>query len=120
MRRILITGSRDWTDRKVIAEWLEYELERSDNGMIVVEGGARGADRLAGEWAKANGHRGVVHEQHPADWARFGGSAGPVRNTAMVQLGAEVCLAFPLPGSVGTLDCMRKAQAARIPVTDCS
>ena len=36
----------------------------------------------------------------------------------MVDLGADVCLAFPLGESRGTRDCMRRASEAGIPVID--
>lgn len=42
--------------------------------------------------------------------------AGLVRNQLMVDLGADICLAFPLPGSRGTWDCMGRAEAAGIKV----
>jgi hypothetical protein len=34
----------------------------------------------------------------------------------MVGLGADLCLAFPLPGSTGTPHCVGLARAAGIPV----
>lgn len=81
--------------------------------VILVHGAARGADSLAAAiWREA----GLPVEAHPADWDRYGRAAGPVRNTHMVSLGAELCLAFPLGKSVGTRHCMRAAEQAGIPV----
>lgn len=107
MKRILITGSRDWTDVDPIRAAL---LEHGPG--VVVHGAARGADTIAGEIAASLGW---LVEAHPADWGH-GRSAGVRRNQAMVDLGADVCLAFPLPGSVGTWDCIRRATAAGIMV----
>lgn len=77
----------------------------------MVHGGARGADALADEIAR---HWGWTPEAHPADWDCFGRSAGHRRNTEMVALGADVCLAFPLGESRGTRGCMRLAAIAGI------
>ena len=54
-------------------------------------------------------------EGHPAEW-RGGRLCGPERNAHMVSLGADLCLAFPLPSSRGTRNCMRLAREAGIPV----
>jgi hypothetical protein len=115
--RILVTGSRDWTDRDTIRHALiDAALgARMDLYQVtVVHGAARGADRIAGEIAREYGCR---VEEHPAQW-QDGPSAGPRRNAHMVALGADLCLAFPHGESRGTRDCMRRAQAAGIPVHD--
>ncbi len=58
-------------------------------------------------------------ERHPADWYKYGRAAGPIRNQAMVDLGADLCLAFPLLGEKnhGTFDCKDRAERAGIPTT---
>jgi hypothetical protein len=126
--RILITGSRNWTNRDTIASAIldaidshgEHLITHDENGptlrwdqITIVHGAARGADHIAGRVARAWGMR---VEEHPADWDRHGKSAGPIRNTNMVHLGADICLAFPTGSSVGTRHCMRIAEAAGIPV----
>lgn len=118
--RILITGSRDWTDRAAIASAISDWLTSRGTSVagawpfpIVVHGGARGADRLADQVAR---NWGWTPESHLADWDRYGRSAGHRRNAVMVGLGADVCLAFPLGQSPGTRGCMRRAEAAGIPV----
>ncbi len=124
--RILITGSRDWTNVESIESALTVARESvilflgTGTEIVIVHGAARGADRISGDWAKAMGSRGckVVEEAHPADWAMLGKQAGPIRNQKMVDLGANMCLAFPLPSSRGTLHCMRIAREAGIPVVN--
>ncbi|AVP41949.1 hypothetical protein SEA_JSQUARED_66 [Mycobacterium phage Jsquared] len=116
MRRVLITGSRVWKDRAAIWEALAVELRRSPNGLIVVHGGARGADDIADRWAwgmKQDGWN-VLPELHRADWDRYGKRAGILRNIEMVKAGADVCLAFPLGVSRGTRHCMAAAEKAGI------
>lgn len=94
--RILITGSRTWTDRTVIAHAISAYLHSVGTSIgaawpfpIVVHGGARGADQLADAVARSWGW---TPERHPADWDRHGRAAGFQRNAAMVALGADVCL----------------------------
>jgi len=118
MRRVLVTGSRVWSDSEAIHEALDREYERSPSGMIVVHGAARGADTIAWQWAMDMFYQRhlVKHEAHHADWDRYQLAAGHVRNAEMVKLGASVCLAFPLGDSRGTRGCMKLAERARIPV----
>lgn len=114
--RILVTGSRNWTDREVIRKALRdagQAAGRHPQGVVVVHGGARGADTIAGELAREFG---CMVEVHPAEWTRYGKAAGHRRNAKMVVAGADVCLAFPLGESRGTRGCMRLAEAAGIPV----
>lgn len=129
--RILITGSRDWTNKHAIAQALLKAIGDYGPHLIVddpqlytrvlwdqitvIHGGARGADRLAGHVAQ-NWRMNV--DVVPADWDRHGRAAGHIRNQAMVDAGAHVCLAFPLGESRGTRDCMRRAHAAGIPVVE--
>lgn len=126
--RILITGSRAWTDRKAIARALTDAIDKHGAHLLiqdehgpkllwdqitVVHGGARGADRIAGQIAAVWG----MHvEEHPADWDQYGKAAGAIRNKAMVNLGADVCLAFPTQRSIGTRHCMQLARDAGIPI----
>lgn len=136
-RRVLVTGSRDWTDRDTLAQALLAEY-REYGPLTVVDGKCpTGADRLAHEWCVEARARGcdVIWERYPADWERtcdkhcrhqprtkngrpYCPVAGHLRNQKMVDLGAHVCLAFPLAGSKGTVDCMRRARNASIPVHD--
>lgn len=117
MRRVLITGSRNLDDMALVSTVLDRQL-LVHGALVVVEGGATGADLLARIWAGT--HDEVLLEEHPADWTLHGKRAGPIRNQEMVDAGADVCLAFPMPDSKGTFDCMRKAEAAGIPVIDCT
>jgi hypothetical protein len=115
---VLVTGSRAWCDADAVGAALveawDEALQAGFDGIVVVHGGCpSGADRMAWEWAAAHD---VLVEVHAAAWARHGRAAGPLRNQAMVDAGAVVCLAFPLGVSRGTRDCMARAEAAGIPV----
>lgn len=111
MKRILVTGSRDWTDIDTIRAALMNEVIVGEQ-MLVIHGACRGADMLADKVAQSLGW---YREPHPAQW-QFGRGAGFARNMEMVAAGADVCLAFILNGSKGSGHCARVAEAAGIPV----
>ncbi len=104
----LFCGSRDWSDR----ESIRAEVKALAPGSIVVEGGARGADRIAQEEARSLGiHVATV----AALWRSLGRSAGPRRNEAMLRLGPDVVHAYPLGGR-GTAHMIAAAERAGVEV----
>jgi hypothetical protein len=112
--RILLTGSRDWDDEVPIRAALTDLVAGRPGPHVVVHGacptgGDAIADRVAAEL-------GLTVERHPADWARYGKSAGYRRNAAMAALGADMCLAFVRDSSPGASMIARLAEEARIPV----
>lgn len=112
-KRILVTGSRKWVDYRTIADAIWRHMSDEEPGTVVVHGGAAGADSIADVAART--YRLVVEVHHPS-WDVHGKAAGPIRNQHMVDLGADVCLAFVVDGqSRGTLDCLRRAEKAGIP-----
>lgn len=123
--RVLVTGGRDWCDAIAVQQALRHRL--IEHGSIAVVHGdcPTGADLFARKWAEEailyGMHRGdarVGHERYPAPWDEMNKSAGPIRNKYMVQLGADICLAFPTVNSRGTISCMDLAAAAGIPVVN--
>ena len=106
---ILVTGSRQWTDSTTIAAVLRRWRAP---GVVLVHGGARGADRIAAAIWRAWG---LPTEEHRADWDRHGRGAGRVRNRLMVAAGADVCLAFIRDQSPGATHCADTAETAGIP-----
>jgi hypothetical protein len=115
--RVLVTGSRYWTDAVAIKERLvEVQGDRSSRSMTLVHGAAPGADTIAAGIAD---RLGWTVESFPAEWERFGKAAGRIRNQLMVDHGADICLVFPLPQSRGTWDGPRRAKRAGIPRDIC-
>lgn len=112
--RILITGSRDWTDVDLITSSLQaaWRLLGSPTEGVLVSGSCRtGADAIAEEvWDR----QGFPIESHPADWS-IGKQAGFVRNAEMVNLGADLCLAFIKNESKGATMTATLAEKALIP-----
>ena len=96
--RILVTGSRTWNSRVTIASELSWMCSVHGYDVVIVHGHCpTGADAMADQWAMQH-H--VQVERHPADWST-GKGAGFARNAEMVNLGADVCLAFIRDGSKG-------------------
>lgn len=110
-RRVLVCGGRDYDDAERLNEI--FDASHSFNPIsCLIHGAARGADQLAADWALS---RDVLCLAYPADWAREGRAAGPIRNQKMIEFGKpDVVVAFP--GGRGTADMIRRAEAARIPV----
>ncbi len=106
--RVLICGGRDYTDAAALESAMSL-LPFSPS--IVIEGGARGADRLGRQWAIKNG---IHYATVPALWDAFGKSAGGRRNSAMLLLQPEYCIA--LPGGTGTKNMVKQCAGRSIPV----
>lgn len=126
--RVIVTGSRSFPDEQAV--WVALALfvnEHCEDGdtLTVAHGDCpTGADHHARTWCELpvadDLDVTVIEERHPADWDRYGRAAGPIRNREMVDAGADLVLAFPLPGprsmSRGTWDCISAAEAHAIPV----
>lgn len=110
VKRLLVTGSRYWTDRDKVARVLH---PYRGQGLVLVHGKAGGLDLLAKDIWNAWGE---TEHGIRAEWEKHGKRAGPVRNQAMIDLGGYIaCIAFPGPSSIGTWDCVRRAVSADIP-----
>jgi len=115
--RVLVTGSRDWDIKFKIDVILNELYALSDvleSQLTIVHGACpTGADQFAHEWSA--GRPNVKVEPWPADWTKYGKSAGPRRNEAMVDAGADMCVAFLRNGSMGTRQTIALARTAKIP-----
>jgi hypothetical protein len=107
--RILVCGSRSWTDKDRVRQELgPYEnLQNTGVQITIVHGGARGADKLAGEIAKEYG---FDVEVFPAKWGQHGISAGLIRNIEMLETSPDVVIAFWDGMSKGTNNTITEAK----------
>lgn len=111
--RVLVCGGRNYNDADKVAAVLN-KLHAEARIDVIIEGGARGADRLARQWAIS---RHVRLETFEADWENQGSFAGPARNHRMLLEGnPDVVIAFA--GGKGTADMTKKAFKAGILVVE--
>jgi predicted Rossmann fold nucleotide-binding protein DprA/Smf involved in DNA uptake len=82
--RIIIAGGRDFNDYPLLEkEALSFISGLGDKSDIeIVSGGAKGVDALGERFAKENGLSLAVF---PADWKKYGRTAGPQRNKQMAD-----------------------------------
>lgn len=113
--RILVTGSRTWDDHDLVRDALTMAIYQNVPAVIVHGACLSGADAIASWWVRRYKFLGVTEEPHPADWKLHHRAAGPRRNKAMVDLGADLVLAFIRNGSRGATGCAALAEAAGIP-----
>lgn len=127
LHAIVVTGSREWHDRAVMFIVLSTALrDAEDRGLegrlLVIHGGATGADAMAHAWAETNG----LPVPMRAQWDEHGNAAGPIRNNRMATVarclqacGWDVrCHAFGLRQSQGgTKNCVQALKAMGLEVT---
>lgn len=111
--KIVVCGSRDWDNYSTVYATIKKVASPDD---IIIHGACRGADWLARSAARALG---LAIDQYPAEWARLGRAAGPIRNQKMIdEEHPDLVIAFHLDidKSKGTKDMVGRARAAGIPV----
>lgn len=96
--RVIIAGSREFSDYQLLCEKMDRLLSNINGPIVVVCGKARGADTLGEQYAQERGYE--VH-YFPADWERYGKSAGYRRNAMMAE-NADALVAFWDGESMGT------------------
>lgn len=110
--RVLVCGGRKFIDGVNLMVSMDA-LHAEQPIDLLIEGGAPGADRLAGNWA--DGH-GIDHLRVPAQWEKLGRRAGPARNKRMLMVAPNLVVAFP--GGAGTADMVAQAKRASIKVKE--
>jgi ABC-type Fe3+-hydroxamate transport system substrate-binding protein len=100
--RLLVCGSRTYSDRATVYDKLD-ELKPD----LIIHGGAKGADSLAGDWAAYND---VPQRIFLPDWELYGKSAGIRRNNQMLDTKPDLVLAFWDGASKGTAHTIEQAK----------
>lgn len=91
VKKIVIAGCRNYNNYKQAKAFLDSYLNniKKEHEIIIISGCSNGADRLGELYAEENGFK---IEKHPADWKRYGRSAGPKRNEEMAKIAdAVIC-----------------------------
>lgn len=112
--RVLVCGGRDCRDRAFVEKTLDRLHSARGPFERVIHGAARGADRIAGKWARDHG---VLEWAFLPEWHRVDERDGLSRNLRMIIAGApDLVVAFP--GGVGTGNMVEQAKAADIEVLE--
>lgn len=116
--KVLICGSRYFNRYDVMGRVMEpifkhyYDTSKGTSDIVVISGRARGADLMGEEWAEEFN---LPVEQYPADWNKYGKSAGYIRNKQMLEEGKpDLVVAFPIGESRGTRNMISLAEKANI------
>lgn len=112
--RLVIYGGRDYND------WPRFEASvrrfimtvLAGFTVTIIEGEARGVDTMARRYAELHGHE---YLPFPANWLKYGNSAGYVRNGEMMGI-AHYALGFHDGSSRGTAHSNTLAMNKGIPV----
>ena len=112
--RVVIAGSRTFNNYEVLKGACDDLLQEKSlkKEIIIISGGAKGADTLGERYAR---ERGYEVRQYPADWEKYGKAAGHVRNTEMARH-ADALLAFWDGKSHGTADMIKKARLKKLDI----
>lgn len=125
--RVLVCGSRTFKDGELLDRTLDA-IDRETKIDTIIHGMARGADTLAGDYAKEYD---IPVLEYPALWNTHGRAAGPIRNTQMLKEGKpDLVVAFLGPVAIqefnsglsdskysrGTKNMIDQATKAGIPV----
>ncbi len=108
IKRIVVAGCRDYNNYSQAAEFIDLCISRirKEYTLIFLSGGCRGADMLGERYAKENGFE---VERYPAEWDKFGGAAGPMRNAKMAQ-SCDYVICFWDGKSAGTKSMIENAE----------
>jgi hypothetical protein len=111
--KVLVCGGRDY-DNIVLAYFTLNTLlkKAKPEDILIIQGGAKGADKLAKDWANQIGADCL---EFPADWGTHGKSAGFIRNSQMLEEGKPTgVIAFK--GGPGTRMMCELAEKKNVPV----
>lgn len=114
LHKVLIFGSRKWTRDGPIRHELLKLRKTHDNNLLIIEGGAPGADRAS----KRIGHELNIHvAEIDALWKTRHRSAGPQRNQIMAALEPDEGIGFheDFENSSGTKDMAKKLDRLGVP-----
>ena len=112
--KLIIAGGRDYDNYNELERVTDYMLSNliTTHKIVIVSGGARGADSLAVQYAQIRGYELITM---PADWETHGRSAGYIRNAQMAEVATHL-LAFWDGKSRGTKHMVDIAHSMKIKV----
>lgn len=114
IKRIVIAGCRDYNNYHEAKKYIDYYLSniQKENNIIILSGCASGADAIGERYAKENN---LKVEKHPANWEKYGKSAGPRRNKEMA-VNCDYVICFWDGKSKGTKSMINLAKEYKKPI----
>ena len=114
VKRVVIAGCRGYSNYAEAKEYIDYYLSniRKENDIVILSGCASGADAIGERYAKENG---LKVEKHPANWGKYGKSAGPRRNKEMAE-NCDYVICFWDGKSKGTKSMINFAKQYKRPI----
>jgi hypothetical protein len=110
---LAVVGSRRWKDKALLFDVLDNWIKANGRPIMVVSGGADGADVLGEAWAKS---RGIETDTIHPKWIKEGFMAGINRNADIVRPASHL-IAFFLPFSGGTMNSLKRALKRHLHIT---
>lgn len=114
VKRVIIAGCRNYNNYDVAKVYIEYYLSniQKENDNIILSGCASGADAIGERYAKEHC---LKVEKYPANWEKYGKSAGPKRNEEMAK-NCDYVLCFWDGKSKGTKSMINLAKKYEKPI----
>ena len=104
MAKIVVAGGRTYTNTGMVFICLEKIVQKGD---VIISGHAKGVDMMGELYAQKNN---LACEIYPAEWDKYGRSAGPRRNEQMAQVADKVVVFwdFKSRGTKNMIDMAKK------------
>lgn len=116
MLAIIVAGSRSFSDMSLLCNKLDYYLQKQEK-ILIVHGGAKGADKCAAMYAK---DRNIETKVFLPDWEKHGKKAGILRNIEMFEYVSKFqnrgCVVFWDGKSRGTKNDIELAEKYNVPL----
>ena len=113
---MIVAGSRSFSDRSLMYNKLDYYLQNQDK-VIIVHGGAKGADTCAATYAK---DKNIETKVFLPDWEKHGKKAGILRNIEMFEYVSQFqnrgCVVFWDGKSKGTKNDIELSEKYNVPL----
>lgn len=115
---LIVVGSRDYNNYNEMSKILDFLLQnQKDKNIVIVSGGAKGADRFAEIYAQNHNYQIQIIK---AEWNKYGKSAGYLRNKKMHEFIKDKphkgCVCFWNEKSKGTQHNFSLAKKYNIPL----
>jgi len=112
-RTLIIAGGRNFNDYELLESSVNEYIDTNNlRNITIITGDARGADKLGNKFAKRNNYPLI---KKPADWDKYGKTAGYIRNAEMAEEATDL-IAFWDKKSKGTQHMIDVAKKKKLKV----